>query len=117
MIVLSENYWQNLEKHSIQSALTVVIAPETFRRYVDGSRNNAKGFLKVLNSQGSWIKYTNEYESDNKELSILDVTIWDNYYYSYDFTVYRKPAMTNVRIKPHSNDSPHITMGVLKGFS
>ena len=34
----------------------------------------------------------------------------------YDFTVYRKPAITNVKIKPHSNYSPHITIGVLKGF-
>ena len=50
MVVLSENYLKNLEKHSIQLVLRIGIAPKTFRRFVDdslaqfGSRNNATEF-------------------------------------------------------------------------
>ena len=35
VVVLSESYLQNLEKHAIELALTFGIAPETFCRYVD----------------------------------------------------------------------------------
>ena len=34
----------------------------------------------------------------------------------YDFTVYQKPAISNVQIKSHSNISSHITMAVFKGL-
>ena len=56
MVVLSENYLQNLEKNAVELALTFDIAPKTFCQYVDdsharfGSRNNANEFLNVLNS-------------------------------------------------------------------
>ena len=46
----------------------------------------------------------------------MDVTIKNNLNQSYDFAVYRKPAITNVQIKPHSNICPNIAMGVFKGF-
>ena len=46
----------------------------------------------------------------------MDVTIKYNSNQSYDFAVYRKPAITNVQIKPHSNICPNIAMGVFKGF-
>ena len=55
MIALSESYLQNLEKYSIELALTFGIAHKTFRRYVEdshtrsGSRNNANEFLNVVN--------------------------------------------------------------------
>ena len=102
--------------------MTFDIAPKTFRRYVDdsharfGSRNNATEFLNVLNSQDPQIQYTIEYENDHKELNFVDVTTWNNLNHSYDFAVYRKPAITNVQIKPHSNICPNIAMGVFKGF-
>ena len=108
MVVLSENSLQNFEKNAIELALTFDIAPQTFRRYVDdsharlGSRNNATEFLKVLNSQDAQMQYTIEYENDNKELNFLDVTIRNNLNRFYDFAVYRKPAITNIQIKPHS---------------
>ena len=46
----------------------------------------------------------------------MDVTIRNNLNHSYDFSVYCKPAITNVQIKPHSNICPNIAMGVFKGF-
>ena len=46
------------------------------------------------------IHYLIDYETDNKELTVLDVTIRNNLSHSYDFTVYRKPTITNVQIKP-----------------
>ena len=75
----------------IELALTFGIAPKTFRRYVDDSharfesRNNATEFLNVLNSQDPRIQYTLQYESDNKELNFLDVTIRNNLNRSYGF--------------------------------
>ena len=98
------------------------IATKTFRRYIDhfhahfGSRNNANEFLNFLNSQEPQIQYTIEYENEHKELNFLDVTIKNNLNQSYDFTVYSKPTITNVQIKPHSNICPNIVMGVFKRF-
>ena len=109
MVALSESYLQNLEKHAIELALKFSIAPKTFRRYVDdsharfGSRKNATEFLNVLNSQDPQIQYTIQDKNDNKELNFLDVTIRNNLNHSYDFALYRKPSITNIQIKLHSN--------------
>ena len=117
MVVLSESYLQYLEKKAIELALTFDIAPKTFRRYVDdsharfGSRNNATEFLNVLNSQDPQIEYTIEYENDHKELNLLDVTIRNNLNQSYDFAVYRKPAIANVQIRPHFQHLPKHSYG------
>ena len=98
------------------------VATKTFRRYVDdfharfGSKSNAIEFLNVLNSQDLQIHYNIEYENEHKELNFLDITIKNNLNQSYDFVLYRKPAITNVQIKPHSNICPNIAMGVFKGF-
>ena len=111
-----------MKKSAIELALTFDIAPKTFRRFVDDSharfesRNNATEFFNVLNSQDLQIQYTMGYENDHKELNFLGVTIRNNLNQSYDFSVYRKPAITNVQIKPHSNICPNIAMGVFKGF-
>ena len=108
--------------NAIELASTVDIALKTFRRYVDdsharfGSRNNATEFLNVLNSQDPQIQYTMEYENDNKEINFLDVTISNNLNNSYDFAVYRKPAITKIQVKPRFNICPNIAMGVFKGF-
>ena len=109
MVALSESYLQNLEKHAIELALKFSIAPKTFRRYVDdsharfGSRKNATEFLNVLNSQDPQIQYTIQYKNDTKELNFLDVTIRNNLNHSYDFALHRKPSITNIQIKLHSN--------------
>ena len=98
----------------MELALTFDIAPRTFCRYADdshaqfASRNNATELLNVLNSQDP--QYTTEYDNDNKEVNFLDVTIKNNLNHSYDFAVYRKPAITNVKIKPHFSICPDIAM-------
>ena len=67
MVILQESYLQNLEKNTIELALTFDVAPKTFRRYVDDSharfesRNNATEFLNALNSQDLQIQYTIEH--------------------------------------------------------
>ena len=117
MVVLSESYLQNLEKNAIKLALTFDIAPKAFHRYVDDSharfesRNNATEFLNILNIQDPQIQYIIVYENDNKELNFLDVTRRNNLNQSYDFAVYRKPAITNVQKKPHSNILPKHSYG------
>ena len=122
MVFLSESYLQNPEKNAIELALRFNIAPKTFLRYVDdsharfGSRSNATEFVNVLNSQDPQIQYTTEYENEHKELNFLDVTIKNNSNQSYHFAVYRKPVITNVQIKPHSNICPNIVMRVFEGF-
>ena len=81
-----------------------------------GSRSNANEFLNVLNSQDPQIQYTIEYEKEDKELNILNVTVKKNSNQSYDFEKYCKPAITNFQIKPHSNICPNIAMRVFKVF-
>ena len=46
----------------------------------------------------------------------MEVTIKNSSNQSHDFAVHRKPAITNVQIKPHSNICPNIAMGIFKGF-
>ena len=106
-VVLSESYLQNLEKYAIE-------LDDSHVRF--GCRNNAIAFLKVLNSQDQQIQYTIEYKNDNTQVNFLDVTIRNNLNHSYDFAVYRKPAITNIQIKPHSNICRNIAVGVFKGY-
>ena len=118
MVVLSESYLKNLERGAIELALTLGIAPKAFRWCFDdshvqfGSRNNATEFLNVFNNQDPQIQYTIDYENDNKELNFLQVKLKNNLNHSYDFAVYRKPAIANVQMKPYSNICPNIAMGV-----
>ena len=62
------------------------------------------------------MQYTKEYENEHKVLDLLEATIKNNLNQSYDFVVYRKLAIANVRIKPHSNIYQNIAMGVFKEF-
>ena len=81
MVVLSECYLQRIEHISITQALDLNVAPKTFKRFVDDSRarfNNREQslqFLDILKSQYPLIQYTTEFENENKELSLLDITI------------------------------------------
>ena len=49
-------------------------------------------------------------------MNLFDANIFNKLNHSYDFAVYRKLGITNVRIKTHSNICPNKTMGVFKGF-
>ena len=75
-----------------------------------------KTFLLLFVFDEPQTQYTIGYENDHKELNFLDVTVRNNLNHSYDFAVYRKLAITNVQIKPHSNICPDMAMGVFKGF-
>ena len=56
-------------------------------------------FLEILNKQDSHIPYTIEFENNQEQLNFLDITINNNGTDSYDFKIFRKPAITNVHIK------------------
>ena len=122
MVVLSECYLQRIEHISITQALTLNLAPKTFKRFVDDSharfsnREQSLQFLEILNSQDPSIQCTIEFENENKQLSFLDVTITDTGNNSYDFKIFQKTSITTVQIKPNSNIAPHMAMGVFKGF-
>ena len=122
MVILSESYLQHIEHQSLETALIHQICPKSFKRYVDDSharfqnKNNSEKFLNILNNQDPLIQYTIEYENNEKELNFLDLTIKNNKSKKYEFKIYRKPAITNVQIKPNSDICPNITVGVFKGF-
>ena len=123
MVILSECYLQKIEHISIIQALNLNLAPKTFKRFVDDSharfnnREQSLQFLDILNSQAASIQYTIEFENENKQLCLLDITITNTGNNSYDFKIFQKTLMTNIQIKPNSNIAPHIEMGVFKVFS
>ena len=122
MAVLSEYYLQRIEHISITQALTLNSAPKTFKRFADDSharfntREQSSHFLNMLISQDPSIRYTIEFENENKQLSFLDATITNTGNNSHDFKIFRKTSIANVQIKPNSNIAPNIAMEVFKGF-
>ena len=102
LVVLYECYPQRIEHISSTQALTLNLAPKTFRRFVDDShaRFNTKEqslqFLDILNSQDPSIQYTIEFENENKQLIFLDITITNTGNNSYNFKIFRKTSITNV---------------------
>ena len=95
MVVLSECYFQRIEHISITQALTLNLAPKTFKRFVDDSharfntREQSLQFLDILNSQDPSIQYMIQFENENKQLSFLDVTITSTSNNSYYFKIFR----------------------------
>ena len=69
----------------------------------------ANDFKDILNQQHPKIQYTLDLENNEKELNFLDRG-------SYDFTVHRKDAITNIQVKPHSSHDHKILDGIFKGF-
>ena len=122
MVVLSESYLQRIEHISITQALNLNSAPKTFKRFFDDSharfnnREQSLQFLDILNSQDPSIQYTIEFENENKQLNVLDITIPNTRNNSYDFKIFRETSIANVQIKPNPKIAPHIAMGVFKGF-
>ena len=94
----------------------------SFVRYVDESHarfvklETANKFLEVLNSQDPKIQYTIETEDRDKKLAFLDVLVHNDKTGKYNFSVFRKDAITNVQVKPHSNINPRTAVGIFKGF-
>ena len=72
MVVLSDCCLQRIEYISITQALTLNLAPKTFKRFVDDSharfnnREQSLQFLDILDSQDPSIQYMIEFENENK---------------------------------------------------
>ncbi|XP_065679047.1 uncharacterized protein LOC136093746 [Hydra vulgaris] len=122
MVVLAESFLQYHEEKAIKMTTTTIpfIDIKSFYRYVDDSHarfsnlNQAEQFQKILNKQHLSLKYTIEVENKNKILYFLDITIINNTQGKYEFKVYRKDAVTNIQIKPHSNYDPKIIKAIFK---
>ncbi|XP_065652824.1 uncharacterized protein LOC136080141 [Hydra vulgaris] len=124
MVVLAESFSQYHEKKAIKMAMTMVpsIDIKSFHRYVDDSHarfsnlKQAEQFQTILNRQHPSLKYTIEVENKNKILNFLDITVINNTRGKYEFKVYRKDAITNIQIKPHSNHNPKILKAIFNGY-
>ena len=121
MVVLSESYVQNLEHKAIEEALTLNVAPKTHTRYVDDtharftSKEQSREFLNILNKQDKHIQFTIEDENEEIYLNFLDIKIKTSNG-RCEFDVHRKPALTNVQIKPRSCIPPDTIASIFKGF-
>ena len=98
-----------MEYKAFAETLTLNLAPKTYRRYVDDinarfkSKEQSREFQKIVNKQGKHIQFNIEDENEEKSLNFLDIKIkLKNNNGRYEFDVHRKPALTNVQIKPHS---------------
>ena len=124
MVVLSESFLQKVETGALNTALNQLspLSPKSYHRYVDdvharfNNKEDAEIFLEILNCQEKDIQYTVEPENDKNEINFLDITITNSKSGKYDFKVYRKDAITNIQIQPHSSVDPKIKTGVFKGF-
>ncbi|XP_065645775.1 uncharacterized protein LOC136076229 [Hydra vulgaris] len=124
MVVMAESFLQHYEEKALLQAqyLTPPICVKSFKRYVDDIHSRfineaeSERFLDLLNNQHTNIKYTIEKESDSHTTNFLDLSITNNKSGAYLFNIYRKDAITNVQIKPHSCHDPKIIYGVYKGF-
>ncbi|XP_065639699.1 uncharacterized protein LOC136072412 [Hydra vulgaris] len=91
-------------------------------RYVDDSHarfsnlSQAEQFKTIFNRQHPSLKYTIEVENKNKIFNFLDITVINNTQGKYEFKVYRKDAITNIQINPHSNYDPKILKAIFKGY-
>ncbi|XP_065665092.1 uncharacterized protein LOC136086710 [Hydra vulgaris] len=122
MVVVAEAFLQHLEKKILRVAEINLSSPKSFKRYVDDSHARFDSlekhdkFLELLNQQDPAIQYTSEIKNKRKELNFLDITIINTNNFYYDFKIHRKPAITNIQIKPNSNINPAITSGVFKAL-
>ena len=111
---------KDLEEKSLALSFALHISPKTIERYVDDSQDRFENkqkslqFLEILNKQDSSIQYTIEFENNKKQFNFLDITITNNGTDSYDFKIFRKPAIMNVQIKSNSNMTPNVSVTVFK---
>jgi hypothetical protein len=122
MVVMAEAYLQNLEEKALLEAANNNVIVKSYRRYVDDSHGRFKSiqeaemFKEILNRQDPAIIYTMEMESEQGQLNFLDVTIINSRLGHYLFKIYRKPAITNVQIKPNSCVDPRVAKATFLGF-
>ena len=121
MVVLSKSCVRNFEHKAIAEALTINLAPITYRWYVNDtharfeSKKQSQEFQNILNNQDKHTQFTIEDENGEKCLNFLDIKIKRNNG-RYEFDVHCKAALTNVQIKPHSCIPPDIISSILKIF-
>ena len=124
MVVMAESFLQHIEKRAVSIALhnNPPINLKSFLRYVDDSHarfenfDQVETFKNILNKQHNNIKYTVEYEDENKTLNFLDVKIINKENGKYEFDIHRKKAITNIQVKTTSSHDPKILNGIFKGF-
>ena len=120
MVVLSKSYVQYLEHKAIAAALTLNVAPKTYRQYVDDthvrftSKEQSCEFQNILNKQGKHIQFTIEDENE-KCSNFLDIKVKNNNG-RYKFGVHRKPVLKNVLVKSNSCIPPDTITSIFKGF-
>ena len=78
------------------------------------SKEQSREFQQILNKQNKYIQFKIEDENEEKYLNLLDIKIKNNG--RYEFDVHRKPAPTNVQIKPHSCIPSGTIISIFKGF-
>ena len=75
MVVSSECYLQKIEEKSIALSFALNVSPKTFKLYADDrharfeNKQKFLPFLEILDKQDSSIQYTNEFESNQKQLN------------------------------------------------
>ena len=78
VVTLLESYIQNFEHKTIAEALTLNLAPKTYRQYVDDthvrckSKEQSREFQKILNKQDKQIQFIIEDENEEKCLNFDD---------------------------------------------
>ena len=124
MVVLADSFLQMIESKSLNIARnrSIPVGPITHKRYVDDTHDRflkkeySEEFLKILNDQDRRIRWTAEYENEEKMLNYLEIKTINNGSGKYQFKVHRKEAITNIQIKPESCHDDRIKEGVFKGF-
>ena len=79
------------------------------------TKEQSREFQKIVNKQDKHIQFNIEDENEEKSLNFLDINIKNNNG-RYEFDIYRKPALTNVQIKPHSCIPPDTITSIFKRF-
>ena len=119
MVVLSKSYVQNLEHKAIGEASTLNLAPKMYRRYVDDTharfkvKKQSREFQKILNEQD---KHIHSRKWKWRKMFKLSWHKNKNNNGRNEFDVHCKPALTNVKIKPHSCIPPDTITSIFKGF-
>ena len=87
-----------MEYKAIAEALTLNLAPKTYRQYDDDthtrftSKEKSREFQNILNKLDQHIQFTTADESEERCLNFLDVKIKKNNG-RYEFDVHHKPAL------------------------
>ncbi|XP_065662768.1 uncharacterized protein LOC136085392 [Hydra vulgaris] len=93
MVVTAKDFLQNIEKRALNIAFVNSSQPITYKRYVDDthirfdSKEKQELFLKTLNEQNPFIKYTVELENGRKQLNFLDISITNTMNGFYEFQI------------------------------